>query len=400
MRKTKTHFAFFCVLTLFCISAGMAHPITPTMIVERSLDSSIFGVAMAAVQCTMFLFAPFWGKLCEYIPTRTIITVCVFGYSIGQIIFGSAYSEAMVIGGRMFAGVFTSGVYTAFSNYTINTSPDAVLRGKNLTIYLTISSVGDAVGYFVGGMLGLISIETTFSVQVSLLILAAILFFIFCWDDTEMKAKPTEKLRFGNVNPFAALLSAKDFLTPMLILIFALVALGAMGQFAFEQVFNYYLKDQMGLSSAYNGIFKAIIAIVGLIANSTICMWMLKKTDINRSFIWIVFGCALPLGLILFFEKWLIPFAAMDILFFAVNTVRTPLLQNMAAGRARPETSNRVMGFYQSMTSLGAITGSLFAGLIYDTNEKSPFYFAFLVFVLSCLIAMIYLSKYKKEKQK
>ena len=145
MQEKKKTFAFFGVIVLFYIAANFAHPVTPTLIVERGLDSSMFGVALAAMMTTNFLFAPFWGKLCSYVPTKRIMLFCSIGYAVGQGIFGAAHSEAMVLAGRMFAGVFTGGAFTAFSNYVINTSTQET-RGQNLTALITIQTVASACG--------------------------------------------------------------------------------------------------------------------------------------------------------------------------------------------------------------------------------------------------------------
>ena len=105
------------------------------------------------------------------------------------------------------------------------------------------------------------------------------------------------------------------------------------------------------------------------------------------------------LGSILFFNT-LIPFVIVDVTFFTLNAIRLPLLQNLAATRANPETSNSVMGFYQSMNSLGGIFGALFAGLIYDANVMLPFILAAAAFAVATGISSVYVSKYKKESTK
>ena len=309
-----------------------------------------------------------------------------------------ATTEIQVVGGRLFAGIFTGGMFTSFSNYVINTSSDARERGQNLTIMVTIQNVAGAMGYFVGGMLGLISVEAAFVAQSITLAVAGVLFFIICMDDTPFKHKPEKPLSIKEANPFSAFAAARKFMTPMLGLIFAIVAISAIGQNSFEQCFNYYIKDQFGLSSAYNGIFKAAIAVVSLASNAFIGMRLQKKTDTNVSFLPIMACCTVPLCAILLFDT-LVPFVAVDIIFFAFNAVRMPLLQNMAAMRTTPENSNSVMGFYQSMNSLGGIFGALFAGLIYSTNPIYPFVLAAAAFLIALGFSVVYVNRYKKEKK-
>lgn len=398
MKSQTRLFLYYAIIALFSIAANLAHPVTPTFIVERQLDSSMFGVALAVMMTTNFLFSPFWGRLCSYISTRSIMLICAVGYAIGQMVFCAAHTEALVIGGRMFAGIFTGGIFVAFSNYVINTAVNPSERAQRLTAQVTIQNVANAVGYFIGGMVGLISVEAAFLTQIAALIACGLLFRMICLDDTPFKHKPDKALTLKDANPFSAFLAANQFMTPMLLLIFIITAITGIGQNSFEQCFNYYIKDQFGLSSAYNGIFKAAIAVVTLIANATICVWLQKKTDTNISFLPIMLFCTASLGAILFFDT-LVPFVIVDISFFAFNAIRLPLLQNMCAMRANSENSNMVMGFYQSMTSMGGIFGALFAGLIYDANPLLPFILAFGAFAAASAVSLLYVGKYRKEKQ-
>ena len=397
MNDKKKLTLFFTVMVAFNMAASFAHPVTPTLIVERGLDSSMFGVALAAMMMVNFLFSPFWGKLCGYIPTKRIMMFCGIGYAIGQIIFGSAQSEVQVVAGRMFAGIFTGGVFTAFSNYVVNTSPDAKVRGQNLTVMVTIQNVAGACGYFIGGMLGLISVNAAFIAQVITLSTCGVIFYFVCVDDTPFKHKPEKPLSIREANPFSAFAAARTFMTPMLALIFLIIAVSAIGQNSFEQCFNYYIKDQFHLSSAYNGIFKAIIAVVSLICNSTICLWLVRKTDTNKTFLPIMLLSTATLFIVIPFRS-LMAFVIADVVFFTFNAIRLPLMQNLTANRATPETSNQVMGFYQSMNSLGGIFGALFAGLIYDANVMLPFFLAFGTFAVASCISLMYVNRYKKEK--
>lgn len=396
MKKDK-FLLFFVISFCFSMAANFAHPVTPTLIVERSLDSSMFGVALAAMMFMYFLFSPFWGKLCAYIPTKRIMLIGAVGYAAGQLIFGSAYTEATVIGGRMFAGMFSSGAFTAIANYVINfTQDDLKERGRKLVILSTVQNVGGACGYFVGGMLGLISVKIAFMAQVLVLVCGGLCYLLFCEDDTGVKVKPEKTLSLRDVNPFSAFISARTFMTPLLALVFTITAVAAIGQNSYEQCFNYFIKDQYGMSSAYNGMFKAGIAALTLLLNSSVGIFLQKKTDINRTFLYILMLCTALIGSVLIYHGQ-IYFIAIYIIYSSVMVLRMPLLQAMSSAQATRETSNSVMGFYQSMNSLGGIFGALFAGLIYSKNPMYPFILAFIAFLISTLIGVIYRKLYLKN---
>lgn len=373
------------------MAASFAHPVTPTLIVERNLDSAIFGTAFAAMQTTMFLFSPFWGKLCDYFSTKRIMMISGIGYALGQVIFGVAQTETMVYVGRIFAGCFTSGAFTAFSNHVIHISgPDS--RGPNLTAMITIQSVGSALGYFVGGFLGLISIEVVFIVQVITLALCGVLFQLCCLDDMAFVAKPDHPMTFREINPFSAFASAKTFMTPMLGLLFAIVVFSGIGYNAYEQSFNYYIKDQFQLSSAYNGTVKIVIAVMTIVLNSTVCLYLQKNTDINKSFLPILLLTPLPIASAILLKSK-IPFFAAYLVYCGLQAVRAPLMQTLVANRATGKNGNSVMGFYQSMNSLGSIFGAFFAGLIYTANPTYPFVLSLFAFVAACVFGAGYVKK-------
>ena len=393
--KNKKMLAFFFACTLFSMACSFAHPVTPTLIVERGLDSSVFGTALAAMQTTMFLFSPFWGQLCNYMPTRKIILLSTIGYAIGQMVFGAAQNEMMVFAGRIFAGIFTGGCFTSFSNYVINVSdPDS--RGANLTTMLTIQTVASACGYFIGGMLGMISVEAAFITQVIMIVVCGVLFYSVCVDDTPFKIKPTQPLTLKAANPFSAFLAAKKFMTPTLALIFIVIAISGVGYNSYEQSFNYFIKDQFNLGSQYNGTIKIIIAGLTMLLNSTVCMYLQKKTNINKTYLPVMLISTALVGSALL-VKGQLPFMAIYIIYNGINAIRAPLLQSIVAGQAAKEHSNMAMGFYQSMNSFGSIFGALFAGLIYAANPMYPFILAFAAYGIACAVGALYIKKYNAQ---
>ena len=143
----KTRFAaFFSVMILFNLAANFAHPVTPTVIQELGLNDYMFGVALAAMMLTNFLLSPFWGKINSYISSKTSMLICCCGYGVAQIWFAYAQTELMIILARMFAGLFTGGVFVSFLTYVVSVArPED--QGKYLTYTATIKSVAGAFGY-------------------------------------------------------------------------------------------------------------------------------------------------------------------------------------------------------------------------------------------------------------
>ena len=90
-------------------------------------------------------------------------------------------------------------------------------------------------------------------------------------------------------------------------------------------------------------------------------------------------------------------FIAVYIIYSSVQVLRLPLLQMLASARSDKTNSNAVMGFYTSMNSFGGIFGALFAGLIYARGAKLPFILAFVTYLISTLLGVVYRTNYRKS---
>lgn len=391
--KYKTRFmAFFAVVIIFNLAANFAHPVTPTVIKELQLNDYMFGVALAAMQFTNFLLSPFWGKINKYISSRTSLLICCCGYGVAQLWFANATTEFMIILARMFAGLFTGGIFVSILTYVVNVSKPED-QGKFLTYSATIRSVASAFGYMIGGVIGEFSVKGAFLVQAATLVGVAVMFFLVCLPDGDsgLKAIPAKQL-VKEANPFQAFIDSRQFMTVAFAMLFAVNVLINFGNTGFDQAFNYYLKDQLGLTSAYNGIIKAGVGLVSFVFNLTLCIWIIKKTNLKKSLIILVAVCSLAaLGATVSVNIGI--FVVFSVLVYAGYSVSIPVLQHMIASSASPAQKNLVMGFFNATQSLGSIAGSLTAGFIYSIDVKLPFACTVVIYGLGVVVLVGYLCR-------
>lgn len=396
--KYKSRFLmFFAAMVLFNLAANFAHPVTPTVIKELKLHDYMFGVALAAMMVTNFLLSPFWGKINIYISSRTSLLICCVGYGVAQLWFAYATTELMIILARMFAGLFTGGIFVSFLTYVVNVSTPED-QGKFLTITATVKSVASAFGYMIGGFLGEISVRLSFLTQAAVLIVVGILFYLICEKDStaDLAAIPKKQL-VREANPFQAFLDSKKFMCVSLALLFAVNILINFANTGFDQAFNYYLKDALGLTASYNGIIKAAVGLVSFVANTTLCVWIITKTKVKRSLVILVAACAAAsFGTLLSVNIGL--FIAFSVLVYAGYSVCVPVLQSMVAQNASQEQKNLVMGFFNATQSLGSIAGSLTAGFIYSVHAKLPFACTLVIYALGIVAAFGYMVHKKSGR--
>ena len=391
----KTRFLlFFAGMVLFQLAANFAHPVTPTIIQDLALPDYMFGLMLAAMQLSNFLFSPFWGKMNVSISSRQTLLICCMGYGIAQLGFACATTQTMILLVRVLAGVFVGGIFVSFLTYVINTAnPED--QARYLTYSATIQAVCGAFGYLVGGVLGEFSIRGTFFLQAFCLAAAGVLFRLVCLPDGQQR-QVNLKQTFRQTNPLQAFLDGKHFMNMAFVMLFAVNILMNFANTGFDQVFNYYLKDQLGLTSAYNGIIKAAVGLISFVFNMTLCLWIIRKTDTKISITVLMGLCALAaVGTVVTPQIGL--FIALSVFVYAGYSVSLPVLQHMVAFQADLARKNLVMGFYNATKSLGSIIGSLMAGFLYALHVKLPFAVVAVAYGCSLLAAAGYLLQSRKK---
>ena len=395
--KYKVRYAlFFAGMILFQLAANFAHPVTPTIIQDLRLPDYMFGLMLAAMMFSNFLFSPFWGKINGYISSRRTLLIGCLGYGAAQLMFAYATTQGIILLARILAGVFVGGIFVSFLTYVINTAKPED-QGRYLTYSATIQAVFSAFGYLVGGILGEFSIRATFLLQAGTLAASGILFRLVCLpDQTESRIMPMGQL-LRESNPLRAFLDGGQFMNLAFVLLFSLNALINFANTGFDQVFNYYLKDQLGLTSAYNGLIKAAVGFISFVFNMSLCLWIIRKTDARKSMVALTAFCsAAAVGTLMFPQ--ILPFIFLSVLVYAGYSVSLPVLQDMVACRADPAQKNLVMGFYNATKSLGSIIGSLMAGFLYGWHIRLPFVVVAAVYGVSVMLAAAYLAQSRKNR--
>lgn len=384
--KQRHIYTFFTISLIQYIAANFAHPITPTLIHDLSLPGYMFGAAFAAMAFTNFLFSPFWGKMREFLPIKLLIALGCVGYGLGQYLFSISTTELGILTARCIAGFFVGSIAVNSLIY-INETSEKEIAGKNLATFVIIQALGAAGGYLLGGVIGIYSIRTTFITQTLTLFVCAFLYY-FLIDESKVrkiqKASRTQREFLREVNPLKSFIECKAFMTPMLAILFGVVVISSIGNNAFDQSFNYFLKAEFELTPIYNGVLKAITGVLTLIFISTISMRIMKKNRTNKATALIFAACVMSIVALFFIEERSV-FLVVALVFFSFNAVYTPLLQDIVSRSSNEQNGNMLMGFYNATRSLGMIGGALLAGFLYDFGAMMPFVLAAACFAAAAL---------------
>lgn len=387
MKKTSIGrlYLFYGLFSLFC---NVGHPVTPTMFIEKGFEDYLFGVSFAAMSFSYFIGSLIWGSIGDRYGHIKVMAIAMPMYGLSQLLFGMTQSVPITILARFGGGLFGSAVFVCSLAYLVNLT-DSHNRGRHMSYYAAINSVCAAFGYFAGGIVGNISLMAVFYIQTAINLLCGICTYMMLGDTKVLKTE----FSYGiSLNPFKAYTDIMGEIPTLLITFLITVFLTSFATTAYDNAFNYYLKDALNLPPAYNGGIKAIIGIVTLIVNFTINIHIQKHLDARKSIIIVLFLCGIS-SMVVPFIPGLYPFFIGNIVFFMFNAIYLPIQQDIITRGQDSKTSGLIAGIFNSVRSIGMTLGSLFSGFIYEKSNLLPFISVSVVFLISTVISVINLKQ-------
>ena len=387
MMKKQSVLRMLILAALYTLIANFAHPVEPTFYKQLNLPDYMFGVAFAAMATTMFLFSPFWGKMADRIGPNKAICICFIGYGFGQFYFFFLAKTVFHIAlARMFAGIFIGGIGVSQILYVLENT-ESENKGQILATMATVHAIFSAFGYLVGGVMGDISLVMTLALEVAGLWMLALLHFLFLKDKERENKESDMRELLKEANPLKAFILPKEELTLTFISFLGVCMLTSFASTCYEQCFNYFIKDQYGFPPSYNGYLKGGVGIITMIANATICTYLLNRTDIRKSIIYTLAVCLMMMTGIIVIDE-VVPFIVLNVVFFGFNAVYKPLLQSMLNGFSK-KSGGSIVGIYNSMSSVGTIVGSLVSGFVYEVSPRGSFVYAAIAFALAIISGIV-----------
>ena len=372
--------------SLFYLMSNFVHPITPAFLQAINCPDYMFGISFAAMAFFNFLASPFWGKMGDRYGYGRMMGFTTFGYCAGQLIFSIATGPMMVIVGRSVGGFFACSLMVNSMAYITSSVGDNEKRGKYLSIYTALTSVTTALGFLIGGLIGDYNINLVFQIQIVLGVVIGFSMIFLLKDDNTGREQP--KFSFREVNPISSIIDSAKIITAPMAVFLLIVFFANFATFAHDQSFNYYLRAQLNFPTSANGIFKSLVGIIGLVANMTINMWIIKKADCRKAITFILALCSVSLAAMVSVSG--VPlFIAMAALYYTFSAVFLPVLQVLMVKGDDVSSKGTVAGLFNASKSLGMMIGPMLSGFAYGINPTLPFIGAAVVFAL-CVVLSIY----------
>lgn len=379
---------------LFAMFANVAHPVTPKFIKMLGLGDSMFGYAFAGMALTNFLFSPMWARIAEKHGSVKVTVTTLFFYAVSQLMFGLSTTSAAILFARLFGGFFIGGLFVAQLLYIVNNAKPEE-KGRAMVNNATMQIVFGTFGYLLGGLIGDFEIIYAFYIQVAGLLLTATYVLLFIKDSEENYSSKSFTIK--DMNPFRSLQSDEIKANKMIRNVFIISVLASTATVLYDQSFNYYMADFFNFPPSVNGTVKAITGVLAFITNSTLTLWLIKKTDLVKSLGAIFLTSATLILLLINIDIPLI-FLGVNILYFAIHAAYMPILQNIVTDAAEDQTG--AIGTLNSLKSLGMILGAMIAGSAYAIDKGLPFVISIVIYGLAAFICFKLISKITTSKPK
>ena len=375
----------------FAVISNCVNPITPALFLGLKMPDYMFGVAFAAMAGASFFFSPFWGRMCQRIGSTKVFAWGMLLHACAQGLFSISTTQAEIVIWRMLAGVACSASTVSSMSYLMDAAKEKE-QYRCMLYHSAISTIGCAMGYSLGGIVGTFSILFVFRLQVVLMLIS---FFAICCTlkDSEPKNGSPRMEQKGKIQSglFQVPVSSLVFLTAVFLSSFATTA--------YDNAYNYYVKAALNLPNYYNGLIRAGIGVIALAVDFTIGLWMIRKTDSRKTIIPVLLMCAVTSGIVPFIDK--VGFYILgNFVFYGFNSLYAPMQQALVTDESSSGGSGAVSGMFTSFLFGGKVMGALFAGFIYSSGNKLPFFAASVFFLMSAACSAVnYRQTYRLHKE-
>jgi DHA1 family multidrug resistance protein-like MFS transporter len=368
-------------LLVVMVGYGMVLPVMPFYIEKLGAGGRELGWLMSTYSLMQLICAPLWGILSDRIGRKPVLTVGVLGYALTLFLFGLADQLWMLFVARTLSGILSSATMPTAMAYIGDHSPEKE-RSGNMGQLSAAMAVGVVAGPLLGGLLSSDSLSLPFFVGSGM---AFIAFLLVIFVLPEKRVQPHASRRKGAFDRRAL---RQIFHSPAAILLLPIFIM-SFGLTSFQGITGLYVVDRFQFDTRQVGAIWMVMGGVLVVVQGTLTGPLSRK-----------FGemALIRLGLLGgaagFIFMTLAPGYTSILLalaFFSLSLALIGPALNGYISRFAGDRQGTVMGMNSAATSLGRVTGPLWAGYLYDINVIYPYISGaatLLVGLLVCLFAI------------
>ncbi|HEY3287336.1 MAG TPA: MFS transporter [Gemmatimonadaceae bacterium] len=368
----------FIAILLDIIGAGIMMPVIPYLVRPYSADALTIGLLAVAYSVAQFFAAPLLGAISDRHGRRPVLVLSLFGASIGYAFFGIGGALWIFFVSRIVAG-FTGGNLTAAQAYIADVSgPED--RAKNFGLVGAAFGLGFILGPSIGGILAKISLTAPAWASAGVALVTAGFGWFVLPESLAPSLRRPHPLHAGDFNPFRLLLKALR--TKQLRALFLGIFLTRFAHMGMQTNFAVYTLDRFKYTPAQNAVVFTVLGITSTFVQGFLIRRIAGRFTDRNLLLWglaimaIGFAAlaAVPAG-------WMLS-PAIAVLALGTGLV-TPTLQSMISQAGSAEEQGMLFGANGAITSLTAILGPAWAGVVFDHVAYTAPYWSGALFLIA-----------------
>ncbi|MBQ9534734.1 MAG: MFS transporter [Clostridia bacterium] len=367
------------------LSSGVGAPATPAFLMSIGAGTDVQGLSSSIGLMLVILFAPFFGRLGKAYSNRRVIVLSFILSGSASLLPAAAPAVWSFILARSVANMLGNCSMVCVMAYLLGCTGDGE-RARYMVATSVVSSALPALGYLLGGFLADISPRLAYAAQGLLHLLAAALMLLAVRQDQPQSDSIGSVRRIlREENPISAFLRCRAAAPVGLMLLFAVTVSSLMGQSAFDQSFNFYLQDQLGLTPGMGGVVRCLTGALAMLVNFTLGMRLAGGKRRMAAIITAALLCAVSCaGAVL---SGRVGFIISGGLFYAAIAVFTALTSSVFGDMAARGDHGLMNAVNSSVGCLGGALSGLVSGYIYRADPAYPFALGAAVCLVSAALA-------------
>lgn len=396
------------VMVLYFIQSfiqNIGHPITPDLVVDLGINNYMFGVFFALMSLGLALGGPIWGILGDRYNKKTIIVIGVIIYAVSQYIFGNVHNVVVMSIFRFIGGFGVSASLTLMMSYLIEKS-DESRKKRNIAIASAVIALSASIGYYFGGAifdwmpsgtfivsneysLNVIQAEWIFLVQSLMLLVLAVLIYVFM-GDSEVSEETQSNSMIQNIKSIRTL-------NPNLLVFLLSLTLVSIATINISKYLEVYIGTDLGYGARGIGDFVAATGIVGMLTMIFIVPQIVKlRKDMTIMLITNILSSVIII-LVFRMENIMTGLYTLFMLYMVMKSIYTPLETSYISSFAKQGEIGKIMGVRQFFFAIGLVIGPLMAGFIYDYNPLMVFDVSAILFMIGFILIFIVSRNLNRE---
>jgi MFS transporter, DHA1 family, multidrug resistance protein len=368
-------------LLVVMVGYGMVLPVMPFYIEKLGAGGRELGWLMSTYSLMQLICAPLWGILSDRIGRKPVLTIGILGYALTLFLFGLADQLWMLFVARTLSGILSSATMPTAMAYISDHSPEKERSGSMGQLSAAMA-VGVVAGPLLGGLLSSDSLSLPFFVGSGMAFIAFLL-VIFVLPEKRVQSHASRRK-----GVFDRQVLRQIFHSPAAILLLPIFIM-SFGLTSFQGITGLYVVDRFQFDTRQVGAIWMVMGGVLVVVQGTLTGPLSRKFgEMALIRLGLLGGAA---GFIFMTLASGYTTILLALAFFSLSLALIGPALNGYISRFAGDRQGTVMGMNSAATSLGRVTGPLWAGYLYDVNIIYPYISGaatLLVGLLVCLFAI------------